>query len=82
MSRSTYPLKLPKSIKTAAAELARQEGVSLNQFIAVAVAEKIGVLRTTAEVLRERAGEATPIDLLRYVQAAPQAPPMAGDEPT
>jgi hypothetical protein len=82
MSRSTYPLKLPKSIKTAAAELARQEGVSLNQFIAVAVAEKIGVLRTTAEFLRERAGEATPIDLLRYVQAAPQAPPMAGDEPT
>jgi len=82
MSRSTYPLKLPKSIKTAAAELARQEGVSLNQFIAVAVAEKIGVLRTTAEFLRERAGEATPIDLLRYVQAAPQAPPMDGDEPT
>lgn len=82
MSRSTYPLKLPKSIKTAAAELAQQEGVSLNQFIAVAVAEKIGVLRTTAEFLRERAGEATPIDLLRYVQAAPQAPPMAGDEPT
>lgn len=81
MSRSTYPLKLPKSIKTAAAELARQEGVSLNQFIAVAVAEKIGVLRTTAEFLRERAGEATPIDLLRYVQAAPQVPPMAGDEP-
>ncbi len=82
MSRSTYPLKLPKSIKTAAAELAQQEGVSLNQFIAVAVAEKIGVLRTTAEFLRERAGEATPIDLLRYVQAAPQAPSMAGDEPT
>lgn len=82
MSRSTYPLKLPKSIKTAAAELARQEGVSLNQFIAVAVAEKIGVLRTTAEFLRERAGDATPTDLLRYVQAAPRVPPVDGDEPT
>jgi len=81
MSKSTYPLKLPSSIKTAAAELAREEGVSLNQFIAAAVAEKVGVLRTTAEFLRERAGNAKPKDLLRYVRAAPRVPPVAGDEP-
>ena len=81
MSKSTYPLKLPTSIKTAAAELAREEGVSLNQFIAAAVAEKIGVLRTAAEFLRERAGDAKPEDLLRYVRAAPRVPPSAGDEP-
>jgi hypothetical protein len=81
MSKSTYPLKLPTSIKTAAAELAREEGVSLNQFIAAAVAEKIGVLRTTAEFLRERAGDAKPEDLLRYVRAAPRVPPVTGDEP-
>lgn len=81
MSKSTYPLKLPTSIKTAAAELAREEGVSLNQFIAAAVAEKIGVLRTTAEFLRERAGDAKPEDLLRYVRAAPRVPPVPGDEP-
>ena len=81
MSKSTYPLKLPNSIKTAAAELAREEGVSLNQFIAAAVAEKVGVLRTTAEFLRERAGEAKPEELLRYVRAAPRIPPVAGDEP-
>lgn len=80
MSKSTYPLKLPNSIKTAAAELAREEGVSLNQFIAAAVAEKIGVLRTTTEFLRERAGDARPEDLLRYVRAAPQVPPVPGDE--
>ena len=59
MSKSTYPLKLPNSIKTAAAELAREDGVSLNQFIAAAVAEKVGVLRTTAEFLRERSGDAS-----------------------
>ena len=39
MSKSTYPLKLPTSVKTAAARLAREDGVSLNQFIAAAVAE-------------------------------------------
>jgi hypothetical protein len=81
MSKSTYPLKLPNSIKAAAAELAREDGVSLNQFIAAAVAEKVGVLRTSAEFLRERAGDAEPADLLRYVSAAPRVPPMAGDEP-
>lgn len=81
MSKSTYPLKLPTSIKDAAAELAREEGVSLNQFIAAAVAEKVGVLRTTAEFLREQAGDARPEDLLRYVRAAPKVPPVPGDEP-
>jgi hypothetical protein len=79
MSKSTYPLKLPNSIKAAAAELAREEGVSLNQFIAAAVAERVGVLRTTAEFLRERADDSKPKDLLRYVRAAPKLPPMVHD---
>jgi predicted HicB family RNase H-like nuclease len=38
MSRATYPLKLPISVKKAAERLAKQDGVSLNQWIAVAVA--------------------------------------------
>lgn len=80
MSKSTYPLKLPSSIKNAAAKLAREDGVSLNQFIAAAVAEKVGVLHTAAEFLRERAGDAQPEDMLRYIRAAPKAPPVPGDE--
>ena len=55
MSKSTYPLKLPTSVKNAAAELARLDGVSLNQFIAAAVAEKVGTIRTAREFLHERA---------------------------
>ncbi|MEO6078761.1 MAG: pilus assembly protein HicB [Steroidobacteraceae bacterium] len=77
MSKSTYPLKLPNSIKEAAAQLAREDGVSLNQFIASAVAEKVGVLRTASEFLRERARDATPQDLLRYLRAAPTVSPAA-----
>jgi hypothetical protein len=46
LSKNTYPLKLPNSVKNAAAELAKIDGVSLNQFIAAAVAEKVGALRT------------------------------------
>jgi hypothetical protein len=54
MSRNTYPLKLPTSVKKAAAELAATDGVSLNQFIAAAVAEKVGSLRAVDDFLRAR----------------------------
>lgn len=77
MSKSTYPLKLPNSIKEAAAGV---DGVSLNQFIAAAVAEKVGVMRTTNEFLRQRAGNASPQELVRYLRAAPMAPPVEGDD--
>jgi hypothetical protein len=43
---STYPLRLPKSIKAAAEKLAREEGVSMNQFVATAVAEKLAAMQT------------------------------------
>ncbi len=70
MRKSTYPLKLPASVKKAAAELAASDGVSLNQFIAAAVAEKVGCLRTAKEFLRERAGTAKPKDMLKYLRRA------------
>lgn len=80
MSKSTYPLKLPNSVKAAASELAKLDGVSLNQFIASAVAEKVGTLRTAREYLQLRAGEAKPRDLLHYLKRAPKVPPEPGDE--
>lgn len=51
MSKATYPLKLPTSIKRAAARLAKEDGVSLNQWIATAVAQKVGAVETAAEFL-------------------------------
>ena len=50
MSKGTYPLKLPLSIKMAAQRLAKEDGVSLNQWIAVAVAEKVGTVETAANL--------------------------------
>jgi hypothetical protein len=69
MSKNTYPLKLPTSVKKAAAELAATDGVSLNQFIAAAVAEKVGSLRAADDFLRERAGTAKPKDMLSICAA-------------
>jgi hypothetical protein len=80
MSKSTYPLKLPNSVKSAAAELAKLDGVSLNQFISAAVAEKVGTLRTASEFLKGRAGTSKPKDLVKYLRRAPKVAPMNGDK--
>ena len=74
MSKATYPLKLPASIKAAAARLAKEDGVSLNQWIATAVAQKIGVVETAATFFRRRAERAKPDDLERVMRKLPDAP--------
>jgi hypothetical protein len=81
MNKSTYPLKLPASIKAAAQRLAKAEGVSLNQFIAAAVAEKVGTLETADLFLKRKAGDARPQDLLEFIDNAPDVPPQPSDEP-
>ena len=58
MSKATYPLKLPASIKAAAARLAKEDGVSLNQWITAAIAQKIGAVETAADFYKRRAGNA------------------------
>ena len=79
MSKSTYPLKLPLSIKKAAQRLAKEDGVSLNQWIAVAVAEKVGVVDTAAEFFKSRAKGATGKGLLKFLRQAPKVVPELED---
>lgn len=43
---TTYRLRLPQSVKTAVEKLPKEEGVSLNQFVATAVAEKLTAMNT------------------------------------
>ena len=50
--RMTYPLRLAISLKDMASHLAHEDGVSLNHFINLAVAEKIS--RLEAEVLNDQ----------------------------
>lgn len=80
MTRTSYPLKLPTSVKTAAQRLAKEDGVSLNQWISVAVAQKVGAVETASNFLKRRAGEARASDMLGYLDRADDAPPIAGDE--
>ena len=78
--RYKYALKLPASLKETAVRLAKSDGVSLNQWIVAAVAQKIGSVQTADEFLARRAANAKPGDLGRYLDRAPDLPPSPGDE--
>jgi len=80
MSKSTYPLKLPTSLKDAAQRLAKQDGVSLNQWIATAVAQKVGAVETAAEFFAERAKRGSLQRFDELMRRVPDVPPMPGDE--
>ena len=55
---SAITVRLPESLHQTVREIARREGVSINQFITLAVAEKVAALRT-AEYLEARARRAS-----------------------
>lgn len=77
--RYKYPLQLPQSLKETAARLAQQDGVSLNQWIVSAVAQKIGAVETADDFLKARAGTAKRGDLTRFLDRAPDVPPAPED---
>jgi hypothetical protein len=79
MSTNTYPLRLPRSVKAAVEQLAKEEGISLNQFVATAVAEKLAAMRT-ATFFAERRDRAD-LDAFRTVLSREGGePPRSGDE--
>ena len=57
VTKANSALRLQASLKAEAERLAKAEGTTLNQFINVAVAEKVAALRT-ADFFRERARRA------------------------
>ena len=75
----TYSLQLPHSLKETVIRLAREDGVSLNQWIVAAVAQKIGAVETADAFLKARAGTAKRGDLNRFLDRAPDIPPPPED---
>ena len=55
---SAMSLRLPNSLHEAAKELAEREGISVNQLVATALAEKLSALMTV-EYLQARAKRGT-----------------------
>ena len=52
---SAISVRLPDSLHVGVRDLARREGISINQFIASAVAEKIAALDTEAYLVERAA---------------------------
>jgi hypothetical protein len=53
--QSTYPLRLPRSVKAEVERRAKADGISVNQFVATAVAEKLAVMNSAAFFSERRA---------------------------
>jgi hypothetical protein len=72
-------LRLPKSLKENVAKVAKRDGVSINQFIAIALAEIISALETE-KFFAERAKNSD-IEAFRTIIYRPGGePPRTGDE--
>jgi len=72
-------LRLPDSIYEFAKELSSQDSVSLNQFIATAVAEKISALNTET-YLKERASKGSKEKFLNALNKVPDVQVAPEDE--
>lgn len=76
---SNLSLRLPDSLHRKLRELSARDDVSINQFIATAVAEKAAAL-LTVEYLEARGRRANPVLIDRILSRVPDVPPIAGDE--
>ncbi len=75
----TYPLRLPRSLKKAVEQQSKEDGTSINQFVATAVAEKLSALQT-AEFFASRRARADFKAFDKLMGRRGGKRPRAGDE--
>ncbi len=76
---STLSVRLPESLHKKIKELAEQEGVSMNQFITLAVSEKMSAL-LTIDYLKNRAEKATKQKFENLMNQVPDVEPEEFDQ--
>ena len=76
---NTMSLTLPQSLQEQVEALAQQEGISVTEFITLAVAEKLATL-ATADYLTERAKRGSRDKLLAVLAKAPDVEPEEYDK--
>jgi hypothetical protein len=75
---STMSLRLPESLHRRAKELAAEEGISINQLVATALAEKISAL-AAGEYLQNRAARGNRGRFDRALNKVKKTKPAAED---
>jgi len=79
METMTYSLRLPRSLKRAVKRQSEEDGTSINQFVATAVAEKLSALQT-AEYFADRKTRADFKAFDKLMKRRSGTPPRKGDE--
>lgn len=75
---STLTIRISESLRRSIEALAKEEGYSIDQFLASAAAEKMAALRTLEYLRREAAGGRRE-DFDRFLAAVPDVEPSEGD---
>ena len=75
----SFPLRLPETLMSEARDMAEAEGVSINQFLATLIAERIGEMKGLSQV-RARIERANPSRARAILGRAPARKPAKGDE--
>lgn len=75
---TTFTLRLPSSLHRGVKQLAEREGVSMNQIIATAVAEKLSALMTE-DYLAERAARGSRERFEAVLRKVPHVEPEEQD---
>ncbi|MEQ9310648.1 MAG: toxin-antitoxin system HicB family antitoxin [Balneolaceae bacterium] len=76
---STLSVRLPESLHRKIKELAEKEGVSMNQFITLAVSEKMSAL-LTIDYLKDRAEKASKQKFENIMNQVPDVEPEEYDK--
>ena len=76
---STVTIQMPESLAAKLRETAATAGVTLDQFLTSAAAEKLSAWQTV-DHLRERAARACRDDFIAFLDQSPDSPPIASDE--
>lgn len=70
MRNNNFALRLPNSLMSSLRHAAEEDGVAMNQYITVAVAEKLATRTTAKEFLAARAGHSSPSRALSILDKA------------
>ena len=72
-------VRLPNSVHETIKDLAKRDGISVNQFIASAAAEKMASF-LTVEHLKREAAKGSRKDFEKFLRAVPSVAPVRGYE--
>ena len=76
---SQFALRLPESLAESIKRLARENRVSMNQYVMMTLAEQVGRV-DTARYFAQRRARANPQRALDVLARTPSAQPVPGDE--